>query len=203
VDEITAQLQVRQLWHSQPLPVNLQPLNSSMATEQCHAGQSWRWDGVHFEFLHPLPGYNGNDNNLSCVLRVTAASGQVTLLAGDIEREVEARLAPTLEPVDILLAPHHGSSSSSSAVFVDALQPDYVVYTVGYNNRFGFPKAEVVSRYAVIDAVQLSTANGGATTFAVGAGDIRVGRYRADNPRIWRRVPDDVSDMTATLKAGM
>jgi competence protein ComEC len=166
----------------------------------CKAGVTWQWDQVRFEFLHPPPHFKGSDNNLSCVLLLTSASGVRTLLTGDIESEVEALLQGEIVPVDILMAPHHGSLTSSGVEFVQALQPRHVVYTAGYGNRFGFPRPEVVSRYQAVGARQFNTATSGAISFTVGNGLVQVERYRVSNRKIWNRRADDVSAMTATLR---
>jgi competence protein ComEC len=83
------------------------------------------------------------------VLRVSAG-GQSLLLTGDIEREQEAALvaadATTLRS-DVLVVPHHGSKTSSSREFLDAVQPRLAIIQAGYRNRFGHPAAEVEARY--------------------------------------------------------
>ncbi|EEF24551.1 conserved hypothetical protein [Ricinus communis] len=80
----------------------------------CAAGQHWRWDGIDFEVLHPLPGSYANPalkaNARSCTLKITAGHASM-LLAGDIEAEQEAQLldhAADRLPADVLIAPHHG-----------------------------------------------------------------------------------------------
>ncbi len=122
---------------------------------RCEAGQRWSWDGVDFAVLHPLaadyerPGLK--PNALSCVLQVTDAAGQRVLLTGDIEAEQEQRLvrsdAAALRS-RVLVVPHHGSKTSSSAEFLDAAAPSTAVMQAGYRNRFGHPAATVLSRYA-------------------------------------------------------
>jgi competence protein ComEC len=120
---------------------------------RCSAGQSWEWDGVHFEMLYPdKANYADNrikDNNRSCVLLVRSKFGSI-LLPGDIERQGENALLTTqagkLE-VDILVAPHHGSGTSSTAAFVEAVKPGVVIFAMGYLNRFNHPKKTVVERY--------------------------------------------------------
>lgn len=119
----------------------------------CFAGQRWQWDGVDFEMLSPdLASYADKkvkDNNRSCVLRITSAYGRI-LLAGDMERPVEMALAEssveTLKS-DVLIAPHHGSRTSSSETLLDVVSPKMAIFTVGYRNRFGHPKADIVERY--------------------------------------------------------
>ena len=121
----------------------------------CEAGQRWEWDGVDFEVLHPAPGalaVGGKPNTLSCVLRIAAArtgGGASALLAGDIEQPQEQALVMSGAPLsaDVLLVPHHGSKTSSSAAFLDAVQPAVALAQVGYRNRFGHPAPVVMQRY--------------------------------------------------------
>ncbi len=119
----------------------------------CAAGQTWDWDGVRFEFLHPPEGDAGpfaRPNALSCVLRIAAHGAPTTLLSGDIEREQELRLAGRHGDAlraDLLLVPHHGSATSSTPLFLDAVQPRWAIVQAGYRNRFGHPAEAVVERY--------------------------------------------------------
>ncbi len=119
---------------------------------RCEAGQRWNWDGVDFAVLHPLPGdYERKlrSNAMSCVLRVSGG-GRSVLLTGDIEREQEAALVQSQGDAvrsDALVVPHHGSKTSSSAPFLDAVRPSVAVFQAGYRNRFGHPAAEVLARY--------------------------------------------------------
>jgi len=122
--------------------------------QRCEGGQRWQWDGVRFELLHPLAGdYDrpAKPNALSCVLRVQAEGGASALLTGDIEAAQEAALAARSPPgalrADVLLAPHHGSRTSSSAALLEAVQPRLALVQSGYRNRFGHPAPAVVARY--------------------------------------------------------
>jgi competence protein ComEC len=123
--------------------------------QRCTQGQHWQWDGVTFEVLHPpageawLNGRKARPNFGSCVLRLRSASGQVALLAGDIEAAQEQQLLQTHldEPVEWLLVPHHGSKTSSTEPWVGTLRPRWAVVQAGYLNRFGHPVAAVVQRY--------------------------------------------------------
>ena len=137
------------------------------SSEPCVAGQSWDWDGVHFEILHPAANSHWRtDNNASCVLLISAAGSRV-LLPGDIEAEAERELVArgVKGPVDLLLAPHHGSRSSSSPDFVAATLPAQVVFSTGFANRWHFPVPEVVSRWRAAGACLLNTAEDGALQF--------------------------------------
>jgi competence protein ComEC len=86
---------------------------------------------------------------MSCVLRV-AGGGRSILLSGDVERDQETALVAAYGASlqsDVLVAPHHGSKTSSSAAFLDAVRPRLAVFQAGYRNRFGHPAAEVLERY--------------------------------------------------------
>ena len=134
---------------------------NAMPHTPCLAGQSWTWDGVRFVVLHPFPGdyrAGARTNAISCVLRVVDAAGTSALLTGDLEAPGEARLvarargAPadsvsTLRS-DILVVPHHGSHTSSTDAFLDAVRPSVAVIQVGYRSRYGHPAPDVVARYA-------------------------------------------------------
>jgi len=120
---------------------------------RCEAGQQWLWDGVAFEVLHPAAADHGREtrpNAVSCVLRVRDAAGRSVLLTGDIEAPQEAALAARLGPElrsTLLLVPHHGSRTSSSERFLDAVQPQIALVQAGYRSRFGHPAPEVLARY--------------------------------------------------------
>jgi competence protein ComEC len=121
---------------------------------RCEAGQSWQWDGVRFDVLHPpaedYARLHAKPNTMSCVLAVTDAQGQRVLLTGDLEAEQEARLVQAQSGLlrsTLLLVPHHGSKTSSSAAFLDAVAPRVALVQAGYRNRFGHPAAAVEARY--------------------------------------------------------
>ena len=136
---------------------------------QCVQGQQWRWDGVDFRFLSPEVGaVDKKSNNLSCVLVVTVA-GQRLLLTGDIEARVEAQLLSSARayfPDDVLLAPHHGSITSSSPTFVAAVKPKIVVFSTGYLNRYHFPENNVQKRYQMKGVLAYNTADNGAVSLS-------------------------------------
>ncbi len=132
--------------------------------EPCLAGQHWRWDGVDFDVLSPRADGPGRGNDASCVLRVSSEGGSA-LLTGDIEAPAERRLLARYGAglaADVLVVPHHGSTSSSTADFVRAVHPAFALFPVGYLNRWRFPKARVVARYRRIGATLLRTDTAGA-----------------------------------------
>ncbi|HEU0153756.1 MAG TPA: DNA internalization-related competence protein ComEC/Rec2 [Arenimonas sp.] len=155
----------------------------------CVAGQRWRWDGVDFEVLHPTPHFPYLRNDSSCVLRISAG-GRHALLAGDIGRHVEARLAKlprTRIGADLLVVPHHGSDTSSSLDFLAAVRPTLGLVAVGEGNRFGLPKPVVLNRYDRYSVTLHDSAGSGAITVRLGPGGVRLReRLRQDRPRYWR-----------------
>ena len=165
------------------------PLAQHPGHERCEAGRRWQWDGVRFEVLHPQPGTTSmRSNALSCVLRVQGDGG-TALLVGDIEAAQERELlSQGLDPVDLLLVPHHGSKTSSSQAFLDALTPGLALVQAGYRNRFGHPAAEVVQRYQRRGVRLLTSVHCGAAFWRSDQpGQVRCERQAA--PRYWRHVP--------------
>ena len=157
----------------------------------CAAGQGWTWDGVRFEMLHPLPASYADatlkPNARTCALKITA-NGKSILLAGDIEAAQEAQLlerdAGSLQ-ADVLLAPHHGSGTSSTPAFLMAVRPQAAVFQVGYRNRYQHPKKEVYDRYGDLRIERLRTDQLGAVTLDFGE-QLRISAYRREHQRYWR-----------------
>jgi competence protein ComEC len=128
-----------------------------VASEWCVAGQRWQWDGVAFEVLHPGPEHYGDrgqgrlpSNAMSCTVRVDNGR-EAAWLSGDLDAARETRLAldrPDLR-AGLLVAPHHGSRTSSSPVLLNTLLPKWVLVQAGYRNRFGHPAPEILARYRV------------------------------------------------------
>lgn len=150
----------------------------------CIAGQHWQWDGVNFEMLLPLAEQQGNDNNRSCVLRVSADNLSL-LLPGDIERESEQQLlrwSPDKLAADVLVVPHHGSGTSSTPAFIAAVDPVYALFPVGYRNRYGFPKQRIVDRYRQQGSLILRSDQHGAILFR---GQQSPLSWRQDKAGLW------------------
>ena len=128
-------------------------LGHTLPITRCEAGQTWQWDQVTFDIIHPLAGDYDKllmPNARSCVLRIRA-QGQTVLLTADIEvlqeKALVERMADGLR-ADVLLVPHHGSKTSSTYLFLDAVQPRIAWVQAGYRNRYGHPAPEVMQRYA-------------------------------------------------------
>jgi competence protein ComEC len=136
---------------------------------RCVAGQHWRWDDVDFDVLHPsAQDYEvpNKSNAMSCVLRISNGA-HTALLVGDIEKAQELRLVEEGAPLaaDVLLVPHHGSKTSSSPEFLDAVKPKLALVQSGYRNRYGHPAAPVLVRYAERQIRVLDSPHCGATTW--------------------------------------
>lgn len=156
----------------------------------CAAGQRWAWDGVRFEMLHPVASSYADPapkpNARSCTLRITNGHSAI-LLAGDIEAAQEASLirsgADALR-ADVLLAPHHGSGTSSTPAFLQSVHPSVGVFQVGWRNRYKHPKKEVYERYGQLGIERLRTDEMGALTLEFGAA-VQAAGWRNANARYW------------------
>jgi competence protein ComEC len=183
------------------LPNTHPMLQLAAHNDACADGQSWEWDGVHFDMLHPdkstaIEAVEHN-NERSCVLRVSTGERSI-LLTGDIEKLAELRLLQLHTrdlPATLLVAAHHGSLSSSSQAFVNAVHPRYVVFTSGYLNRFGHPKEEVVERFRAAGSELLRSDEDGAVSIAMNGQEFTVDRYRKSHARYWQH------DATSSLAA--
>jgi competence protein ComEC len=169
-----------------------EPEELGVSAEPCRRDMAWRWDGVEFRFLYPAgPGASGND--ASCVLRIDTA-GASALLTGDIEAAVEAALVhrdgADLD-ADLLIAAHHGSDSSSTAAFLRAVDPDWVWFSAGYANRFGFPSRAVQARVAAIGSATAATAVDGGVSVLLPAvtRPLLPRRHRHRSRQLWRHLP--------------
>jgi competence protein ComEC len=160
--------------------------------EVCSAGQSWQWDGVHFEMLHPAAELAGRGNDDSCVLRVSG-QGYNMLLTGDIEAPAEYELlarTPESLRADLLVAPHHGSKTSSTQAFIAAVEPRWVLFPTGYRNRYRFPVKSIVERYRQAEVEMFDTASSGAITVRSDPLDGAViEEYRKSHMRYWHSEP--------------
>lgn len=103
---------------------------------------------------------------MSCTLRVSNGS-EAAWLSGDLDAARETRLAlgrPELR-ASLLVAPHHGSRTSSSPVLLNTLRPNWVLVQAGYRNRFGHPAPEILARYEVRGMRWVTSPTCGAATW--------------------------------------
>ena len=129
--------------------------------------------------LHPIDAastdlFDQDKNDDSLVIKLTY--GEVDILfTGDIGKSAESRLIASGQDLrsEILKVPHHGSRTSSSAPFIDAVQPRYAIFSLGQSSQYQFPNSDVVARYRERGCVQLRTDELGAITL------------RTDGKRCW------------------
>jgi len=176
----------------------------AMDARPCRRGDSWRWDGVVFSYLNPvsqavgesLGGMRGSQNSRnsqSCVLKATLGEAAV-LLTGDIERAEEASLALRYQEqlrATVMVAPHHGSKTSSSYALLKRVDPEIVIVAAGYKNSFGHPHPEVLRRYEILETPVFNTAVTGMLSVRLDErGVVSQSRaYRLTNRRYWRPIP--------------
>jgi competence protein ComEC len=159
---------------------------SAYAPQACVAGHAWVWDDVSFTMLSPQQSF-ASDNDNSCVLKIQSKQGSV-LLVSDIEAAAEAWLVETYGhelKSDILMAPHHGSKTSSSLSFLEAVQPKYILISAGYKNQFGHPYPISLQRYQQIGAQWWNTADKGALMLNEQENDWNIKSWRDDNGKYW------------------
>ena len=174
-----------------------QAMHRQLDRQLCQRGMSWQWGEVGFQVLHPQAHASISNrgsvrkrpqNNNSCVVAIRYRD-QSILLTGDIEKTVERQLLANADLPDkltVLLAPHHGSKTSSSAAFVKRLAPQHVVFSAGYNHHFGHPHRTVVSRYTAVGSRQWNTAAAGALRFAWDVdGELLITPTRGGNRHYW------------------
>ena len=167
-------------------------------TLRCFAGQSWTWDNVRFEVLHPTTenylDASRKTNDRSCVIKVS--NGRFSaLLTADIEALSEGELIKRNMDTralksDALLMPHHGSRTSSTPAFIDAVAPKLALINAGYRNRFGHPREDVLARYTERSINVLRTDWHGAILIRSVDGFSNAEKSRETRQRYWVDRPD-------------
>ena len=167
----------------------------------CAAGQSWVWDGVRFDVLHPdMDNYKEaklKTNDRSCVVKISTPRFSA-LLTADVEAVSESDIieryaaTPLMLKSDVLLMPHHGSLTSSTPEFIDAIAPKIALINAGYRNRFGHPREGVLARYTERDIPVMRTDWHGAITLNSVDGIAKIDKARETRQRYWVDRPDPV-----------
>ncbi|WP_354624912.1 DNA internalization-related competence protein ComEC/Rec2 [Psychromonas sp. MME2] len=173
---------IKQIIMGEPLP----GLDKEVVTRQCKAGQRWLMGRLTITALSPNV-LTRNNNNNSCVLRVSDGLHSL-LLTGDIEKKQELLLVKNAEhrlASDILFAPHHGSRYSSSATFIRSASPQWVVFTSGFMNRWGFPDEQVKLRYKNQSVKMVNSGLSGFVRFTIDKEQIKIQTYREDLASYW------------------
>ncbi|WP_115405469.1 DNA internalization-related competence protein ComEC/Rec2 [Shewanella morhuae] len=143
-----------------------------------------KWQGLNVNLLSPPQVQAGN--NGSCVVRIND-DWQSLLLTGDIEKQTEAALLRSeyILQSEVLVAPHHGSKTSSTEAFIDAVAPKLVLFSAGLANRYGLPKPIVVGRYQQRDIMHLTTGIEGQISVIFQQSEREVKTYRGDLAPFW------------------
>ncbi len=178
----------RDVWEGIPVP-RFPPLNS---LRRAAAAKGARWTNVQandrftiddIEVIVRHPGVADwerqdvrNDDSIVLELRWRDVS---IVLTGDIGRETEQAIAPLFPPagIRVIKVPHHGSLTSSSRPFLDALSPRVAVFSAGRNNTFGHPAPDVVKRYQDIGAQIFQTDQDGAVIVDTDGYSVRVDSF--------------------------
>ena len=171
----------------------------SMPALPCKAGQEWVWDGVLFKVWHPGPEISfdpsyhlGKPNAMSCVIEVVGRH-HAFWLTGDVEKGGEASIAREYVLADevesILLMPHHGSNTSSTSIFIDAIQPSWAIAQAGYRNRYRHPTSRVMTRYLERNIPTLETIYTGAQIWEFKEVGMRKIFWRNQQRRAWHHQP--------------
>ena len=179
-------------WMISSLPDNSPILLHARKSSHCVAGQSWQWDGVRFDVLHPMRESYADegvkDNDRSCVIKITSRYGSA-LLPADIESVSEQELLdriPRALSAHVLVAPHHGSKTSSTEEFVRQVNPFVTIFTAGYRNRYGHPKQEIVKRYEALGGALYRSDQSGAVEFRFeNTHGFTTAVYRHQHHRYW------------------
>ncbi len=167
-----------------------EPQRIRIAARQCLNGEAWNWNGVAFRIVHPVEPLAEHSNDRGCVLDVRSGDSEL-LLDGDVTAAVEAQIAAALAPPArhvVLQVPHHGSKTSSSLSFIQAMQPELALVSAGYRNQFHHPHPDIAARYAAQQVPMLNTAQSGFVElfFSATAPPRIVERGRIDRHPYWR-----------------
>jgi competence protein ComEC len=154
----------------------------------CKTGDQWQWDDVIFTVMHPdnVDNY-WKRNNKSCVLLIKVA-GRSILLPGDAEALVEREIGHELPNIDVMIAPHHGSKTSSTLSWVQKVKNGIVIFSSGYLSQFKHPHPLIEQRYKAVNAKAFTTALEGMITVEI-AGDGHISTYgwRETEGKYWQK----------------
>ena len=193
-------IQVRSFLGTMPIqhPLMAEIQQYSIPALPCQFGQEWQWDGVDFKVWHPgaemtfePKDHRGKPNENSCVLEIKNAYASLWL-TGDIEKRGEYEHVQRLEQSNyqssekvLVMAPHHGSKTSSSLAWLEALRPTAAFSQHGYQNRYGHPHAIVKQRYRDQQIPLLQTTDTGAQVWNVHHNELSAEFLRLKRKKLW------------------
>lgn len=158
----------------------------------CSAGKSVTFGSLSIDVIWPDSAEEavvGKQNDESCVLKVSDGQHSV-LLTGDISAKIEKRLVHRYQGTDVLksdvlVAPHHGSKTSSTNSFVEAVNPEFVIFSTAKYNRWKMPNKQVVDRYRQKKVTSFNTADSGMVTLEFSSTGININQYRQNTWPFW------------------
>ncbi|WED20803.1 DNA internalization-related competence protein ComEC/Rec2 [Vibrio sp. JC009] len=164
---------------------------SSQITEgylPCVEGIKWHWNDLKFHVLWPPQLVERSYNPHSCVIRISDPFNSV-LLTGDIEKVSEYLLIKRQAGLesDLMLAPHHGSNSSSSESFIQQVKPELAIASLAKGNQWNMPDGRVVQRYRDAGSAWLDTGNSGQISVYFSAKGWRIKKMRQNQTDAWYR----------------
>ncbi|MDE2991274.1 MAG: ComEC/Rec2 family competence protein [Chloroflexota bacterium] len=155
--------------------------DAGVAVRRVKRGDSIAWHPqVELSVLNPPEPGPDDDNDRSVVLHLAYRTSAI-LLTGDIEASAERELVESgvLKSADVLKVPHHGSNSSSTAEFLDAVEPQIAVVSAGRYNAFDHPRDGALRRLRARDAAVFRTDLAGSVTVRTDGRVIQVFLERA------------------------
>ena len=157
----------------------------------CIMGQRWQWQGLEFSVKWPPRMMPRAMNSDSCVIHIQAvgSSGPSVLLTGDIDAKSELVMLMQTQDwqADIMVVPHHGSSTSSTQTLLDAVQPSLAVVSIGYFNPWGLPSAAIKQRYQANNIDWISTQDSGQVSVTMLENNYSVKQQRYHYSQGWYR----------------
>jgi competence protein ComEC len=158
----------------------------------CTSGKSVSFGHLSIDVLWPdssILAVVGKKNDESCVLKISDSQHSV-LLTGDISAKIEQKLVQKYQGTvmlksDVLIAPHHGSKTSSTKLFIDSVNPEFVVFSTGKYNRWKMPNEQVTERYKQKKITTFNTAESGMITLEFFSAGININQYRQNTWPFW------------------
>jgi competence protein ComEC len=130
-------------------------------------GDAFEFGGVQIRVLNPQPGTvatNRTQDDESMVLHMQYRETSA-LLVGDSHKRIEELMVGENPKADLLKIGHHGSATSSTPGFLNAVAPQFAVVSAGYYNSFHHPRPDVMKRYADLQIRTYRTDLAGAVSF--------------------------------------
>jgi len=154
----------------------------------CQQGHEFIWQGLTFSMLWPVIA-QGEENDDSCMVKISDGENSI-LLTGDISNKVEKALLEKSEvaaqlKADVIIAPHHGSKTSSSLAFIHAVSPIAVIFSAGHLNRWHMPNKLVLQRYQQQQVRAYSTGNQGMIHIKITDKKLEIQSYREHIKPYW------------------